>query len=127
MQGKIKKSDLWTCTRWCDCRFLGMKHSSPEALKALDSVWDEESGFLGLLGSGKFSSNLAEEYLKLLESIEVDEGEPLHRDFVRLVWFVPIFMEWQVDRSVEHGASRVELVNFVDLIRERVMEILGVP
>ncbi|MFI9381438.1 hypothetical protein [Kutzneria sp. NPDC052558] len=104
-----------------------MKHSSPDVLEALDSAWDDTSGFLGLLRSGKFLPELAEGYLRLLSSIEVSEGEALHPDFVRLVWFVPLFMEWQVDRNVERGANKGELVNFLDLIRERIMEILGVP
>ena len=104
-----------------------MKHSSPDVLETLDSAWDDTSGFLGLLRSGEFSPELAEEYLGLLSSIEVSEGEALHPDFVRLIWFVPLFMEWQVDRSVERGVDKGELANFLDLIRERIMEMLGVP
>ncbi|MFD7500381.1 hypothetical protein [Streptomyces sp. NPDC059850] len=104
-----------------------MKHSSPEALEALDFAWDDESGFLGLLRSGQFSSSLAEEYLGVLNSVEIPEGEELHPDFVRLTWFTPLFMEWQIDRAVERGANKQELVDAIDRIRERIMEILGTP
>lgn len=104
-----------------------MKYSSPEALEALDLAWDDESGFLGLLRAGEFNREAGEAYIRLLNSIEVEEGEPLNRDFVRLVWFAPIFMEWQIERTVERGANRVDLENVTDQIRERVMEILGVP
>ncbi|MEU1664514.1 hypothetical protein ABZ547_13025 [Streptomyces sparsogenes] len=104
-----------------------MKHSSPEILEALDSAWDDESGFLGLLRSGQFSSSLADEYLTLLDSVEIAEGEALNQDFVRLVWFTPIFMEWQIERAVERGANKRELTGATDRIRERIMEILGTP
>jgi hypothetical protein len=104
-----------------------MKHASPEALEALDLAWDDETGFLGILRSGRFDSELASKYLLLLNSIDIEEGEALNSDFVRLVWFVPIFMEWQVERVLERGAERVELIRWTDRIRERVMEILGVP
>ncbi|WKX70644.1 hypothetical protein [Streptomyces sp. XD-27] len=108
-------------------RILGMKHSSPEVLEALDLAWDDESGFLGLLRAGNFSQSLAEDYLSLLNSIEIDEGEAFHQDFVRLIWFAPIFMEWQVERTREAGADERGLTNAVDRIRERIMELLGTP
>jgi hypothetical protein len=104
-----------------------MKHASPEALEALDLAWDDEAGFLGLLRGGRFDSELANKYLSLLNSINIEEGESLNGDFVRLVWFVPLFMEWQVERAVEHGVERVNLNRWIDRIRERVMELLGVP
>lgn len=104
-----------------------MKHSNPQVLEALDLAWDDESGFLGLLRSGKFSSSLAEEYLGILNSVDIQEGEELHPDFVRLTWFTPLFMEWQIDRAVERGANKQELTNAADQIRERLMEIFGTP
>lgn len=104
-----------------------MKHSHPEVLEALDLAWDDESGFFGLLRAGKFSSEAADAYVRLLNSIKIEEGECLHPDFVRLIWFAPIFMEWQIERTVESGVNRVDLANSVDQIRERVMEILGTP
>ncbi|MCX5009445.1 hypothetical protein OG765_00235 [Streptomyces sp. NBC_00555] len=104
-----------------------MRHSHPDVLQALDLAWDDESGFFGLLRAGSFSQAAADTYITLLNSIEVEEGEPLNQDFVRLIWFAPIFMEWQIERNVESGANKMDLVNSIDQIRERVMEILGTP
>ncbi|MEC4016975.1 hypothetical protein [Streptomyces sp. H27-D2] len=104
-----------------------MKHSDPEILEALDLAWDGELGPLGKLRNGTFDPVLADNYIKLLERIEITEDEALHPDFVRLTWFAPIFSEWQIDRAAELGENRQEVTDFSDKIRERMMEILGIP
>jgi hypothetical protein len=103
------------------------RHDDPGILEALDSAWDDESGFLGMLRAGRFAESAGEELLVLLESIEIQEGERLHPDFVRLVWFAPLFAEWQIDRAAERGADRQAVQRISDLLRERLMEILGTP
>jgi hypothetical protein len=104
-----------------------MKHSDPAALEALDLAWDDEEGALGKLRSGQFDAALAAGYTELLHSIEIEEGEALHADFVRLIWFAPLFSEWQIARVAERGGDEQEASNFSDKIRERVMELLGTP
>jgi hypothetical protein len=104
-----------------------MKHSDPQVLEALDLAWDDKDGPLGKLRSGRYDPILAERYIELLNSIEISEGEPLHQDFVRLVWFAPQFSEWQIERTVERGADKGTVMSFCDRVRERIMEILGVP
>lgn len=104
-----------------------MKHSDPQTLEALDLAWDPEQGPLGKLRDGEYDPSLGERYIELLNSIEIPEGEPLHPDFVKLTWFAPLFSEWQVERAVEFGADKRAVTNFTDRVRERIMELLGVP
>ncbi|MFI1253304.1 hypothetical protein ACH4U6_05770 [Streptomyces netropsis] len=104
-----------------------MKHSDPTVLEALDLAWDPDMGALGKLRDRVYDPMLAAAYVKLLEGIEIPEGESLHPDFVRLVWFAPVFSEWQIDRVAENGGDRQAVVNFSDRIRECVMELLGTP
>ena len=103
------------------------RHSDPAVLEGLDLAWDSERGYLGLLRAGQFSEHLGEEYLDLLGQIEIEEGEQLHPDFVRLVWFAPLSAEWLVQPVVQRGADLRAVTRVADLIRERVMELLGVP
>ena len=103
------------------------RHSDPEILEALDRAWDQDEGFLGMLRSGRFSESAGDQYLNLLSSIEIQEGERLHPDFVRLIWFAPIFIEWQTERAVERGADKKQVRRLANLVRERVMELLGTP
>jgi hypothetical protein len=102
-------------------------HSDPATLNLLDLAWDQDEGFLGMLRSGRFSEVAGERYLALLRSIEIGEGEQLNPDFVRLVWFAPIFIEWQVERAVECGADKAQVERISDAVRERLMELLGTP
>lgn len=103
------------------------RHSDPEVLEALDLAWDQDEGFLGLLRAGRFSKPAGDEYVELLQSIEIREGEQLHPDFVRLVWFAPIFIEWQMEQAVERGADKQYVEQVSDSVRERIMELLGTP
>uniref|UniRef100_A0AAU2VT15 Uncharacterized protein n=1 Tax=Streptomyces sp. NBC_00008 TaxID=2903610 RepID=A0AAU2VT15_9ACTN len=104
-----------------------MRHDDPAAHESLDLAWDPDEGVLGKLRSAIFDAELAATYVALLNSIEIPEGEPLHADFVRLIWFAPIFTEWQIDEVVKQGAERQAVVKFGDQVRERVMELLGTP
>ncbi|MGN5632879.1 hypothetical protein [Streptomyces sp. AC154] len=104
-----------------------MRHDDPAALDSLDLAWDPDVGVLGKLRSAVFDAELAAKYVALLNNIEVPEGESLNADFVRLVWFAPIFTEWQIDEVSKQGAERQVVVNFGNQVRERVMELLGTP
>ncbi|MFE6926350.1 hypothetical protein ACFVAV_35440 [Nocardia sp. NPDC057663] len=104
-----------------------MKYDSPEVLEALDTAWDPERGYLGNLRDGKFVPELGDAYLELLHSIEIPEGERLHSDFVRLLWFAPQFSEWQIKRAVDQGADRIEVSKYSNLIWNAVTELLGTP
>ena len=103
------------------------KHSDPAVLEALDLAWDDERGYLGLLRAGVFSEDLGNQYVELLGQIEIEEGERLHPDFVRLVWFAPLYTEWQQEGFADRGKDSSEMVKIGNLIRERLMEILGIP
>lgn len=104
-----------------------MKHTDPQVLESLDLAWDPDQGPLGKLRGGTFDPELAERYVALLNSVEIQERERLHRDFVRLVWFAPLFIEWQIEQAEERGADQLAVTNFGDRVRERVMELLGTP
>ncbi|WP_329435099.1 hypothetical protein OG564_28680 [Streptomyces sp. NBC_01280] len=104
-----------------------MKNSDPAVLEALDLAWDDEEGVLGKLRGGQFDAALAEGYVELLQTIEIEEGAALHADFVRLIWFAPLFSEWQIERVAKRGGDAQEASNFSDKVRERVMELLGTP
>ncbi|MFC6881470.1 MULTISPECIES: hypothetical protein [Actinomadura] len=96
-------------------------------LEALNGAWDDETGFLGLLRTGESSQAAGDEFLALLRSVNIGEGERLHPDFIRLTWFAPLFVEWQIDRAVDRGVDRKRVALLSDQLRELLMEILGTP
>lgn len=100
--------------------------SLQELVEKLDLEYDRSEGFLGLLRTGVFDPQGASRLLGLLSSLELGDG-PVDRRLVQLLWYMPIFLQWQRERFELSGGD-VEAVestlNEVVLILEGV---LGVP
>jgi hypothetical protein len=102
-----------------------MKQNNPDLLRALDEAWDDEAGFLGRLRYRNFDAASGQKYVELLESIDVEEGA-FSAEFVRLLWFVPLFLEWRV-ADMRGDSAEQALAAITDKVRTRVMELLGTP
>lgn len=92
----------------------------------IDQEYDRESGFLGQLRMGVFDEVGERRLLGLLASMDLGTG-PIERRLVQLLWFMPIFIQWQKERFELNGgdAKRVEgTLNSVVSILE---DVLGVP
>ena len=96
-----------------------------EQILQLESAWDSE-GFLGHLRDGKFDNNLYQDFIFLLHSISFDEDALISKKIISLLWYIPLFMEWQRER-VQNTIS----VNEYDLKRTSIANelerILGIP
>jgi hypothetical protein len=92
----------------------------------LEEAWELETGFLGCLRQGNLNSLLYADFLATLTQIHVEEHDLLPRRLVTLLWFIPLFMEWQTERVTktfppeEYQAARTS-------VETQVMRILGVP
>lgn len=94
----------------------------------LEDFWTEPSGFLFRLRRGDFDANACEGVLEFLRSLpSPSDDDLLPRRFVALTWYIPGFMEWQVDRVREHGGDIAALHHAIDNARTAVQRILGVP
>lgn len=99
-------------------------------LLALEAEWEQPNGFLGKLRDLEFDAEGAARLEALLHSIDLGNEILIDRNFVRLLWFIVPFMEWQTARFVEAKTTdtvlyRLKLVS--THVQERMMEILGVP
>ena len=63
-------------------------------LTELDASWEIGVGFLGKLRDGRFDDKLYENFMRLLENINF-EGDTVPKRAVSLLWYIPLFMEWQ--------------------------------
>jgi len=61
----------------------------------LEAAWELDTGFLGCLRAGVFDPVLYADFLATLSRIHVEEHALLPRRLVTLLWFIPLFMEWQ--------------------------------
>ncbi len=99
-------------------------------LTSLDDAWDEQAGFLGKLRAGVFDEDLGNAYVDLLRSIPTvfaPGQDVMSAALVKLIWFAPQFIEWQIERAVNGEVERARLQRIADKVHEAVSEVLGIP
>jgi hypothetical protein len=97
-----------------------------QAIPELEKLWDFE-GFFGRLRQGDYDKNGVGMVEQLLGTIQVDDGTALPRRFVSMTWWIPTFMEWQVERVEERGGDVEQLKRDVVRLRNVLDSLLGVP
>ena len=99
-----------------------------ELITLAEREWDLDSGFLGKLRQGQFDRQAYGRFRQMLEKVrtETRDADQLPRRLVSLIWYVPQFMYWQVQR-VKGSISLEEYEKAVNEMSSAVEEILGVP
>lgn len=103
------------------------KLNMPELIKALEAEFDLDHGFLGQLRQGNFDPSGLQRLITLLESIDLGDELAIDRRLVSLLWMLPTFMEWQVERVAENGGDIVQLRHGVDRVQGILQLVLGMP
>lgn len=91
----------------------------------LEATYDFDDGFLGLLRGGHFDSLARDHFLRLLESMDLGAADTINRRVVGLLWYVPLFMQWQLERLDEEDQIAVRAT--IDQVTNQLERILGVP
>jgi hypothetical protein len=95
-------------------------------LPELEAAWEPDTGFLGCLRDGLFDRALFGDFVTTLMRVRVAEEALLPARFVTLLWFIPLFMEWQTERVTAtcapeaYGLARAR-------IEQQLERILGFP
>lgn len=97
-----------------------------DLLDLLDMAWDDESGFLGKLRSGQFDLGAGEAYVKLLSRVP-QPGNMIDARLVKLIWFAPMFIEWQMERAAVGADETRQLTRIATEVHEAVANVLGTP
>lgn len=98
--------------------------------KALNREWDEGGFFEKLRYEPSIDFIRGEELLNIIKSFDIsDEVENIDRDLVRLLWYIPQFMEWQKEilnesHSKDEMKRYLQITNYFNNELER---ILGTP
>jgi hypothetical protein len=101
--------------------------SDAELPQRLAAEYDLETGFVGLLRSGKFDELALGRLIGLLHQIE-PRGKTIDRRLVSLLWWIPWVIEWQGQR-LERDGRREEAVKVHrshDAVFKELERILGV-
>lgn len=102
-----------------------MTQDAKQLISDLEAEYDQEEGFLGLLRSGHFDSLARDRFLRLLQSIDLGTSGSIDRHVVALLWYVPLFMQWQ-ERQLD-ADERKALQAATNRVTSELERILGVP
>jgi hypothetical protein len=94
---------------------------------ALESEWSPEGGFFWEVREGHFEPVAFERALGKVRSIVIEEDAVVPRRVVSLLWYIPLFMHWQVERVRERGGDVVAYVGAITTMTNEVERLLGVP
>lgn len=104
--------------------------SLQELVEKLDLEYDRAGGFLGLLRTGVFDPQGASRLLGLLSSLELElelgDG-PVDRRLVQLLWYMPIFLQWQKERFELAGGDVEAVESTLNEVLSILEGVLGVP
>lgn len=92
----------------------------------LANEWDLDSGFLGQLRVGVFDKAA---YQRLLDSLSgIEASAFLDRELVRVIWYIPVFMEWNKDSVISSStADCLTYERACNALLGEVERILGIP
>jgi hypothetical protein len=105
-----------------------MNSKDAALIELLESSWDIDSGFFGLLRCGQYSEDSYKELLTILKQVPVDQ-DTMPKRVVSLLWYMPMFLEWHREFLVTKAA--IFSINDYDFlcteILNAVQDILGIP
>jgi hypothetical protein len=98
-----------------------------EIIEALDAAWDD-GGFLELLRGGAYDHAKADSLLAALQRLNTLDGAiAVNGRLIRLVWMMPIFIEWQAQALESRGQDVTQVRHVSVAVFEQLSRVLGVP
>jgi hypothetical protein len=102
---------------------MGLEGHIPD----IEAEWEPETGFFWLIRQGDFRKEDFERTFGKLAAVPSVTEQPVPARFVSVVWYIPIFMEWQTDRVRACGVNSDEYQRATNKLMNEVQRILGVP
>ena len=96
-------------------------------IRNLEFEWETEHGFFWQLRQGAFSEEDFQRAFGRISSIPDFENSMIDRRVVSLLWYVPLFMQWQSDRILVNGGNAEAYRKAVTAMTNEVERLLGVP
>lgn len=96
-------------------------------IDALVAEWCPEDGFFSRVRQGHFSPHHFERALKKVSAIHMEREVAVPRRLVSLLWYIPLFMHWQVERVRENGGDVEAYQRATVAMTNEVERLLGVP
>jgi len=100
-----------------------------EFIKILNESWEIDNGFFYELRNLKFNYNKGQQLYSSIVDFKLGDELLISRDLVRLIWYIPIYMEYQKE-TLKTRLKDVQYNKFVILsnkIQKEVERLLGYP
>jgi len=97
-----------------------------EVIRQLECEWDLD-GFFGRLRDGVLDATALKRTKKLVKSIRFGRAKLIDRRLVSLLWFIPVFMEWQRERVHEVSGELDRLERAIRYFQDLLQDVLGLP
>lgn len=98
-----------------------------QTIAELEAEWSPEDGFFWRLRNDKFNADAFGRTLKILSSLHFAEDTLLPRRVVSLLWYIPIFMQWQIERVQMNNGDTSEYTLAANTLHNHVEKLLGIP
>ncbi len=95
-------------------------------IRALEALWNVPDGFFFRLKQGEYNPSDVRDVLETLRSINLGDA-PIPRRLVSLIWFMPLFMTWQIPRVLEAGGDAKSLEHSITEVENELEVLLGLP
>ena len=96
-------------------------------IKDIESEWEAEEGFFWKVRQGDFEEAQAHRALSKITAVPGLTDQLIPRRLVSVLWYVPLFMEWQIDRVRANGGDIAEYTIAINKFTAEIERILGVP
>lgn len=97
-----------------------------EITESIEASWGCD-GLFGRIREGIFNSDLANLFLTTIKELDFENDELLPKRLISMLWYLPIFLEWQRERVRVNSDNIEEYEAFVTNIQNALEDILGIP
>jgi|SRR5665213_2832088 len=101
--------------------------SYEKEIDALESEWSLDHGFFWRVQQGHFTPRDFERALNKVSAIKIEEDANVPRRVVSLLWYIPLFMQWQVERVQEKKGDVKAYAMAITTMTNEIERLLGVP
>lgn len=92
----------------------------------LEAEWNTD-GFFDRVRNGEYDAIRGQAVLAVLRAIKIGDEDMVPKRLVSLLWYLPSFLVWQIERIAEKGGDRAAYERFVTEVENALEEVLGVP
>ncbi len=94
-------------------------------ITSIESEWEPGDGFFWKIRQGVFRDSDFERAFEKVKAVPTFSDRPVPARLVSLLWYVPLFMQWQVERVREQGGDEARYATATNKMTAEVEEGIG--